>query len=98
MSDRTPVTPERPVWVTKYALSGGIHRCDCGTLFKNAYGVHYRASRSGAPITIGEGAFLSEAEARADVVKRAQFKLSSIEKQVRKLRALIASNGGEVTP
>ena len=84
------------MWVTKYAMPGGIHRCDSGWIFVNAYGVHYRAAPSGAPITIGEGAFLSEAEARADVVKRAQFKLSSIEKQARKLRALIASNGGEV--
>ena len=98
MSDRTPVTPERPVWVTKYALGGGIHRCDCGLILSNAAGSHYRASCSGAPITIGEGAFLSEAEARADAVRRAEAKIKSIENQARKLRALIASNGGEVTP
>jgi hypothetical protein len=94
----TPVTPENPVWVTKYALSGGIHRCDSGMLFENARGVHYITYSSGAPITIGEGAFLSEAEARADVVRQAEAEIKSIEKQVRKLSALIASNGGKVTP
>ena len=98
MSDQTPVTPENPVWVTKYALSGGIHRCDSGWIFENAFGLHYKPSRFAAFMTIGKGVFLSEAEARADAVRRAEAKLRSIEKQAAKLRALIASNGGEVTP
>ncbi|HUT73755.1 MAG TPA: hypothetical protein VM221_02825 [Armatimonadota bacterium] len=97
MSDRTPVTPERPVWVTKYALGGGIQRHDDGLIVADGTAPYFRLHKFGGYFILGRDAFVSEAEARADVVRRAEAKIKSIEKQAAKLRALIASNGGEVS-
>jgi hypothetical protein len=98
VSDRTPVTPERPVWVTKYALSAGIQRHDDGVIVADGTVPYFRLDKFGGYFILGRDAFVSEAEARADVVRRAEAKIKSIENQARKLRAMIASNGGELTP
>ena len=98
MSGRTPVTPDRPVWVTKYALSAGIQRHEDGLIVADGTAPYFRLHKFGGYYTIGRDAFVFEAEARADAVRRAEAKIKSIEKQAAKLRALIASNGGEVTP
>jgi len=83
----------KPVYVTKYALSTGIIRCDKGEMiddgkyFKSG---HYWCSRNEYALTY--------AEAQDRAREMAVAKIKSLEKQIKKLSVIALNGAKDMTP
>ena len=93
MTTEQQVTAESPVYVTKYALTNGIRVYDDGQITQSPSGITYyqTAERWATLFRIGVDAFLTREEAEADARARANKKLASLQKQIKRIQPLILS-------
>lgn len=84
--DNVECIPMTKVFITKYALSGGITEFDADIRYPDyaPYGI-FNSGQWGQLLRLGSDAFLTRDEAVADAEKRRVKKIASLQKQIAKL-------------
>lgn len=74
------------MWLTKYALTGGIQECSLDRVGANTAYVYLKEHTHGA-FVLGREVFYSRDEAVEDANKRRAAKIVSLKKQITKLES-----------
>ena len=83
------VTPENPVYLTKYALTRGIITCTVGQVLKEGGKDYYKGEGMHWTLSpMNRDAWDEPEAAEADARRKARRKIESIQKQLKRLEPL----------